>query len=355
MGSVIDLLDGPSARRDGRHWTGEVARSLRENAGAWLLAADRGDLSPARAWVLLSWVERTASEVVVSRRPELVEAAAMAMSLLESSELDRRDVMVVASLVRRAAILARLEFLRLVAAGCGRAGVWGERCARWLSKVSPDTPSTHIEVGAGGDFRFQRVPPGDRRQAADAVGGGRTPSGTDDARFADTPPDREVRPWPKPVRYVLGLGLVALAGVGVVTLLYSQGILAIAGPFVAAVVGPVVVLVGLLWRHRRTMRRERGLVESLRGWLLELERERVLAPAARSTSASDRSLDTAVHTVTTALQQFERGHTSTGAATVEALAGQFGDWSRRAEITRGIRAAATSARRLRKTLNRGVG
>lgn len=336
--SVVDLLDEYSEQQ----WAEEVERSLREDTDRWLRAADHGDLSRDRSWILLAWVESAASDVVISRRPELVETAALAMSLLEDGPLDRRDVMVVASLVRRAALLARLEFTGLADGGCQRAGTRGRRCAEWLSQVSPDTPPTHVEVGSGDGFRFERVPPGTH----DA-----TVRRTD---FMRSPASREVRQWPPPVRTVMLLALIALAGVGLVTLLYSQGIVAIAGPFVAAAVGPVLVLVGLLWRDRRVTRREQALVDSLRRWHLELERERVLAPAARSTSASDQSLDTAVETIENALRQFARAHTASGAATAETLAAQTDGWARRAEITRGIRADAASARRLANASRRSA-
>lgn len=338
---MVDLLDGYSAQR----WAEKVERSLREDTDLWLRAADDGDLSRDRAWILLAWVESAASDVVISRRPELVETAALAMSLLEDGPLDRRDVMVVASLVRRAALLARLEFTGLTDAGCRRAATRGRQCARWLSRVSPDTPPTHVEVGSGDGFRFERQPPRTDIATVRKADYMRSPAGQS---------SRQVRPWPWPVRSVLLLALLALTGVGLVTLLYSQGIVALAGPFAAAVVGPVLVLVGLLWRGRRITRREQPPVDSLRRWHLELERERVLAPAARSTSASDQSLDTAVETIENALQQFSRAHTSSGAATAETLAAQTDGWTRRAEITRGIRADAASARRLAKALSRSV-
>ncbi len=78
--------------------------------------------------MLLSWVEDAASLVVVERRPELVDRAAFAMSLLEASPLDRRDVMLVAVLVRRASTLVGLSFPTLVRNGCSRAGALGAQC-----------------------------------------------------------------------------------------------------------------------------------------------------------------------------------------------------------------------------------
>ncbi len=74
----------------------DVDRSLGGNPEAWTAAVGpqvRGDgLTRDRAWVLLSWVEDAASQIVAERRGDLVERAAFAMSLLEASPLDRRDV-----------------------------------------------------------------------------------------------------------------------------------------------------------------------------------------------------------------------------------------------------------------------
>lgn len=103
-------------------------------------------------------MEDAASRGVAERRPDLVETAAFAMSLLEPSPLDRRDVMVVAALVRRGADLAGADFPALVRSGCDRAGVLGDRCLQWPWWVSDVTPDTHEEVGTGSDFRFRRKP-----------------------------------------------------------------------------------------------------------------------------------------------------------------------------------------------------
>ncbi|MQA77676.1 MAG: hypothetical protein GEV10_04210 [Streptosporangiales bacterium] len=275
MSAVVDALDRASpAHGNARRWADEVQRSLRDDPGAWLEAAGRGELSRGRSRVLLGWVERSASSVVVSRSAELVEAGAFAMSLLEDGALDTRDVMVVASLVRRAADLAGLDFAGSVRAGCERAGDRGARCLEWLRRVSERTPPTHIEVGSGAHFRFQRVPseidterlmrwakgedrPGSGGAVVDrdrGVGRGRSAAGADDPRSVGSRPESEVRPWPKPVRYVLLLGLVALVGVGLVILLYSAGVVPIVGPFVAMIVGPLLVLLGRLWQGRRVTR-----------------------------------------------------------------------------------------------------
>ncbi len=57
--------------------------------------------------------------------------------------------------------------------------------------------------------------------------------------------------------------VVTFIGVGLVILLYSRGVLPIAGPFVAMILGPGCVFLGLLWRRRRPIRLSRGLVGEL--------------------------------------------------------------------------------------------
>ena len=165
MTSVLGLLDDPPDGSDAdlrRVWLADVERSLTKHSQEWRaavsLSEDPAQLSKDRAWSLLGWVEDVASLVVDERRPSLVEDAAFAMSLLEASPLDRRDVMLVGALVRRGADLAGLDFRALVTTGCHRAGVLGEQCLTWLLTVSDTTPATHEEVGEGTSFRFRRKP-----------------------------------------------------------------------------------------------------------------------------------------------------------------------------------------------------
>ena len=157
--SVLDVLDDAPTRDEPRAaWLADVERSLVGSPDAWVEAVETAGLSQDRAWVLLAWVEDVASLVVRERRRDLVELAAFAMSLLEAGPLDRRDVMVVAMLVRRGSTLAALPFEKPVARGCARAGELGARCEEWLLRITDATPSTHEEVGAGSDVRFVRKP-----------------------------------------------------------------------------------------------------------------------------------------------------------------------------------------------------
>lgn len=146
-----------------RLWVDDVARSLTRDPGAWLrqVDAEGGDaarMSKDEAWSLLAWVETAASVIVAARRPDLVTACGFALALLGAGPIDRRDVMVVASVVRRACVLVGADFVALAGEGAGRAGELGGRALPWLSTVSPDLPPTHAELGEGAAFTFRRMP-----------------------------------------------------------------------------------------------------------------------------------------------------------------------------------------------------
>ena len=139
-------------------WWLEVAERLRSAPGDWIRSVEDEGLDTDRAWVLLGWVEDAASALVSTARADLLHAACFAISLLETGPLDRRDVMVVAMLLRRAAVQTGLDFGAAVRAGCAAAGDFGTRCAEWLSGVSDALPTTHEQVGTGRGARFRRLP-----------------------------------------------------------------------------------------------------------------------------------------------------------------------------------------------------
>ena len=135
--SVLDVLDdAPTGDEPRAAWLADVERSLAGAPDAWVEAVGSDGLSQDRSWVLLAWVEDAASQLVRERRRDLVELAAFAMSLLEAGPLDRRDVMVVAMLVRRGSTLAGIPFEAPVSRGCARAGELG-RGARSGCSGSP--------------------------------------------------------------------------------------------------------------------------------------------------------------------------------------------------------------------------
>ena len=160
VGAVLhELVRGGLAARSPR--PGRAPRDPRErlahDAELWLRVAELG-LTAEQGWDLVARVEAAAGLVVRTRRPDLVEDAALLVSVAGASPLDRRDLVVVASLVRRGADLAALDYPRLALQGCRRAGLHGERARPWLLTVSADTPPSHREAGAAASFDFVRNP-----------------------------------------------------------------------------------------------------------------------------------------------------------------------------------------------------
>jgi hypothetical protein len=352
MSSVLEVLDRFPKDQDEeekRRWRGELERSLATAAGEWVSAVGppgSQTLGTDRAWVLLSWVEGAASEVVRSRRGGLVETAAFAMSLLEASPLDRRDVLVVAMLVRRASSIAGLPFGTLVGRGCERAGALGAPCCEWLLRVIDATPSTHEESGTGASFAFGRKPstldaaalerwlttgsqprpPQSRgrtlpRREEASVTSGRGRSGPAQGHRDGEPPEADDgRVWPGWLRYPVIAVLGAVAMIGLITVLYDGGWLPLAGPFVATVVVSTLVFLVAYRRGRRVRRLSADAVHQLRTVAPAIARERALAPEARSTRASDQSLTHAAEQVELALQRFAWGHDQAAIPFVDDLA-----------------------------------
>jgi hypothetical protein len=155
---VLALLDGAPAQPD-EAWCSEVRQSLAERPTDWLDAVrDAGLVGEDRAWALLSWIEVAATELARDGSRSLLESAAFAIGLLEASDLDPRDVGVVASLLRRGAELAEVDFADSVVAGCERAAEFGASALSRLLSVRASTPATHAETGEGQSFSFVRRP-----------------------------------------------------------------------------------------------------------------------------------------------------------------------------------------------------
>jgi hypothetical protein len=330
---VLDRFPQGQGEEERSRWRLELERSLNTAPSAWVSAAGPpGSLTLAtdRAWVLLSWAEDSASELSRSGRRDLVETASFAMSLLEASPLDRRDVMVVAMLVRRAATIAGLPYGMLVERGCRRAGALGASCSEWLLRVSDATPSTHEEIATG------------RRSS------GRTHGHRDDG-----PAGGDV--WPAWLRYPVIVVLCAVGLIGVIVVLFDRGWLPLAGPFAATVVASTLVVLVMSWRNRRVRRLSEDAVRQLQHLAGAIARERAHAPDARPTQASDQSLTHAAEQVELALQRFAWGQEAGARPFVEALAATARDsWLPSAPLSHSVdRLARTSTRldeRLRKML-----
>jgi hypothetical protein len=160
MTSLLQLLDcSPRTPEKNSDWGKELEASILRSPEEWLRAVRLGGgLSDARAWALLSWIETLASEVARTGSQEKIGLAASAMSLVCLSELDRRDLSLVASLLRRAAALSEAEYMSAVMEGCSRMGESGSEAEALLLNASASTPATHIESGSGQTFRFVRRP-----------------------------------------------------------------------------------------------------------------------------------------------------------------------------------------------------
>lgn len=163
MTSVLQLLDdipsgGTADPASG--WFARIEDSLYRNPHEWSSAIGRiGQLSDEHAWSLLAWTEVASSQVVRTRSRKDLVTAAFAVVLALQSGLDRRDCALVASLVRRASVLAGLNFAAAVAEASTLAGFREQGSLEVLAYVPARTPSTHSEFGAGATFAFIRKPP----------------------------------------------------------------------------------------------------------------------------------------------------------------------------------------------------
>lgn len=152
------LLDEFPYSGEGRAaWFARLEDSLGEDAELWVHAAvgARG-LSDDHAWILLSWIEEIASSIVRTRSAARVSIAALAMALVLSSGLDRRDCSIVASLLHRSAALADIDYVSAIEEGLRKAGLFAPDASAILLSAPAITPSTHLEKGAGGSFGFER-------------------------------------------------------------------------------------------------------------------------------------------------------------------------------------------------------
>lgn len=155
---LLALLDAGSRRPDDAWWNA-VGRSLSGRPSDWVDAVrEAGSLDQDQAWALLSWVELAATEVARGGSGSLLESAAFGISLLVASDLDARDVAVVASLLRRGAQIAGIDFGECVGVGCAHAAEFGTAALDRLLSVEASTPATHAEVGEGPSFTFVRRP-----------------------------------------------------------------------------------------------------------------------------------------------------------------------------------------------------
>ena len=155
------------------------------------------------------------------------------------------------------------------------------------------------------------------------------------------PGDRSTEPdhdgaLPPGVRYPLIVLFAAFVLTGLVVLLHDRGWLPLAGPFVAVIVASTLVYVVMWWRSRRVRRLGDDAVQRLQALAPAIAGERALAPEARPTAASDRSLADAADQVEMALQRFAWGHEQGAGPFVERLAATATTWDADAPLTREV-------------------
>ncbi len=151
------LLDTPSVLQDD-DWYEDLESSLQHRSKAWVSFVNSGGFSQDQAWVLLSWVERSANRIGETGSSKVAKLACFAISLLDEGPLDLRDIMVVASLIRRSCVYHSLDFRSIAIEGTKLAGPLGAKTLEWLLKVPDTISSLHKEITTGDGIRFERMP-----------------------------------------------------------------------------------------------------------------------------------------------------------------------------------------------------
>lgn len=161
--TVLEILDRSPADGStgpGSEWFAMIESSLRGEREEWFSETSEVEwLSDDRSWVLLSWVEDAATQIVRMRSQKTLEVAIFGLSLLIKSRLDRRDIDLVGALIRRGATLAGLRYEDGVAAGCRWAGSLGDVSFPLVMRLDSATPPTHIESTDAEGFLFERRAP----------------------------------------------------------------------------------------------------------------------------------------------------------------------------------------------------
>ena len=119
----------------------------------WSGAEPAEDLDKDHGWVLLGWCENAASIAVRTSDLELLETAVFGLSLVPRRQIDRRDVLLVGALIRRAVELLGVR--------------WDDFRRRFddsrlllglIDEFPPQvSPVSHRELGSGSLFRFEKI------------------------------------------------------------------------------------------------------------------------------------------------------------------------------------------------------
>lgn len=111
------------------------------------------DLDQDRSWALLGWCEGATSTAVQTDDLSLLEVCVIGLSLVPTRFIDRREVELVGSLVRRSVELLGIRWVEF------RQRFAGSRSLLELLDGFPSEVSaaSHREIGTGPTFRFEKV------------------------------------------------------------------------------------------------------------------------------------------------------------------------------------------------------
>lgn len=121
-------------------------------------------------------------------------------------------------------------------------------------------------------------------------------------------------------RTVVWVTLGVAAAIGLVVVLYAQGLLPVAGVFAAMVLGPAIGFWRIGWLARRRRIASGAVVERLQGMVAALDAERRTDPGQRRSGAATADLLDAQELVDGAVQRFAWGDEAGAAQRVSALA-----------------------------------
>lgn len=111
-------------------------------------------------WVLTGWSEVAASRAVQTVDKALVASALAALIVADrSGRVDRRDLLTVAQLLRRAVALCSFDIDEVSAttSSLPSVGKNEEPVLDWFRQAEGIPTSTHREIAEGLDFRFERA------------------------------------------------------------------------------------------------------------------------------------------------------------------------------------------------------
>lgn len=158
--ALLHALNRPAPRglKDlGGTWDIEVLDALSAvTADPADLARVSDQLTPDQKWALLGWAEGACTWAVRCRSTDLIQRVVQALSLLDG-QLDRRDILVVATLAHRA---ARRLGVTLEELSDSDQLPTGPPPPAWVLGASEDLPSSYVERGEGSSFEFRREPSG---------------------------------------------------------------------------------------------------------------------------------------------------------------------------------------------------